>query len=67
MDKGKIPFEKRLFLKNAGLFIRAREKILNNFKSKISPMKNPDKTPTPDTALEPTMVFDTPKPTKEQT
>ena len=43
-------------------FLSARENILNNFKSKTFPTKNPHKLPTP----EPT-VFDTPKPIKEQT
>ena len=47
MGKGKIPIEKRYFLKNAGLFLTWREKILKNFKSKIIPTKNPDKIPTP--------------------
>ena len=37
--KGKILFEKGSFLKNVVLFIGAREKILNNFKSKIYPIK----------------------------
>ena len=59
--KGKLPVEKRSFLQNAGLFLSAREKILNNFKSKIFPTKNPEKILAP----EPT-VFDTLKPTKEK-
>ena len=39
----------------------------HNFKSKIFATTNPDKIPTPETAPKPTMVFDTPETTKEQT
>ena len=70
MDKGKIPAKRRFFLNNAELFLNAREKVINNFKSRILPMKNLDKIPTYDPTLDPTLeatVFDTPKPIKEQT
>ena len=49
--KGKIPVEKISFLKNVGLLISAREKILNNLKRKIFPTKNPDKIPMPEQHL----------------
>ena len=42
VNRGKIPVEKRSLLNNAGLFLSAREKILNNFKSKIFPAKDLD-------------------------
>ena len=60
MHKRKIPVEAISFLKNAGLLIRTREEILNNFKGKIFALKNlePAQEPSPDPA-----VFDTPKPT----
>ena len=53
----------QLVLKHTGLFLSARENILNNFKIKIFPTENLDKIPTPKPALEPS-VFDTPKPKK---
>ena len=56
-----MPIEKRPFLKNTGLLLSARDKIHNNFKSKIFPGKNPEPEEQPETA-----VFDTPKPTKER-
>ena len=34
-----MPAGKRSFLKNAELLLRAKEKILNNFKNKIFPTK----------------------------
>ena len=40
MGKGKMPSEKKSFLKNAGLLLNAREKILNNLKRKLFPAKN---------------------------
>ena len=43
MGKGKISVEQIYFLKNAGLLISARDKILNSFKGKIFPTKIPDK------------------------
>ena len=46
------------FLNNVGLFLSARENVLNNFKSKIFQIKHQDKTltpePTPEPAREPT-------------
>ena len=40
MGKGKMPVQKRSFLKNVGLPLGAREKILDSFNSKIFPTKN---------------------------
>ena len=48
---------KLLFLKNTGFLLSAREKILNNFKSKIFSTKNLESKPEP-------TVFDIPKHTK---
>ena len=70
MDNDKIPVERKIFLNNAELFVNAREKVINNFKSRILPMKNLDKIPTYDPTPDPTLeatVFDTPKPIKEHT
>ena len=39
ISKGKMAAEKISFLKNAGLLLSAREKILNKFKTKIFPTK----------------------------
>ena len=71
--KSKIPVEKRLVLKNAGLLFSTTEKIPKNFRSKIFPTKNSDKIPaaelTPELTLEvtpETAVFDTPKLSEEQ-
>ena len=64
MGKGKTPLEKKSLLKNAGLFLIGREKILNNFKVKTFLIKNIDKNstlePAPEPAPDPT-AFDTPK------
>ena len=57
--------KKRYFLKNAVLFLSEREKVLNNFKCKTFPIKNPDKIPKPEPGTEPT-VFSTLKLTKRQ-
>ena len=65
MGKGKRPVKKRCFLKNAEVFLSVREKILNNFKTKIFSIKNSNQIPTLEPALEPA-VFDTPNPTKRQ-
>ena len=48
MNRDKIPAEKRPFLKNLGLFLSAKEKIRNIFKSEIFPTKLPTPEPTPD-------------------
>ena len=64
MDKGKTPIEKRSFINNVGLFLSAREKMLNHFKNKIFPIKNLDKIPTPKSTLVPT-VFHAPAPTRK--
>ena len=61
IGKGKKPSEKRSSLKNAGLLISAIEKILNNFKGKLFPIKNREPVPEPEPE-----VFSTPKPRKEQ-
>ena len=63
MHKRKIPVEAISFLKNAGLLIRTREEILNNFKGKIFAIKNlePAYESSPDSA-----VFHTPKPTQKK-
>ena len=49
MNRDKIPAEKRIFLKNLGLFLSAREKIRNNFKSEIFPTE----IPTPESTSDP--------------
>ena len=70
MDKGKTPIEKRSFINNVGLFLSAREKMLNHFKNKIFPIKNLDKIPTlartPKWTTD-TTVFDTPEPAPDLT
>ena len=48
MGKGKMPGEKKSFLKNAGLLLNAREKILNNLKRKLFPAKNIESEPDSD-------------------
>ena len=50
--KGKRPSRRTSSLKNVELFIKTREKVLDNFKSKKIPVKNPHKTPTPELAFE---------------
>ena len=47
-----MSLEKRTLLKSLGLLLSAREKILNNFKSKIFPTKNIE--PQPETDFDPT-------------
>ena len=51
-------------LNNVGLFLKAGEKVLNNFKSRIFPIKDkiptPEYEPVPEPASNP-KVFDTPK------
>ena len=56
---------KSTFLNNVGFFLSAREKILNNFESKIFLIKNLNN-PTPVPAPEPARKS-APEPTKEQT
>ena len=55
--KKKTP-EKKFFLNNLELFVSAREKVLNNFKSRLFSMKKLDKFSTPalvpESAREPT-------------
>ena len=50
MKKG---LEKKSFLNNLGLLFSAREKVFNNFKSRLFPVKNLDKIPTSEPAAEP--------------
>ena len=57
MNRGKISLQKKSFLNNLDLFLSAREKILNNFKSKIFPIKNLGENPTTEPTPE-SMVFD---------
>ena len=45
------------FLKKARILLTVREKILNNFKSKIFPIKNSDKNLTSEQPPEPTGIF----------
>ena len=52
VSKGKRPSRRTSSLKNVELFIKTREKVLDNFKSKKIPVKNPHKTPTPELAFE---------------
>ena len=54
--------ERSFFSSNLGLLFNAREKVLNNFKSRLFPIKNLDKIPTreptreltPELSIEPT-------------
>ena len=52
LDKVKKTVEKRPFLNNLGLFFSAREKVLNNFKSRLFSIKNLEKYPTRDSTTE---------------
>ena len=60
LDKGTRELKKwkRGFFNNLGLLFSAREKLLNNFKSRLFPIKNLDKIstsePTPELEIEPT-------------
>ena len=50
--KNKVSEPINIFLNIVGLLLSARETFLNNFKSKVFPIKSLDKTPTPEpTAL----------------
>ena len=60
MDKCKTRVQKKYFLKNAGLFLRAMETVLN--KTKHFEQKNSDEIQTPKPTINPT-VFGMPKPT----
>lgn len=48
MGKDIMPVEKITFKKNIGLLFSARQKILNNFKSKMFPTKNHESEPIPE-------------------
>ena len=60
LDKGKKSIEKEFFLNNTRLFFSAREKVINNFKSRLFPVKKVEKLPT----CEPTVELAT-EPTKQ--
>ena len=45
LDKGIKTIGKRSFLSNLGLFFSSREKVLNNFRSKLFPVRILDKIP----------------------
>ena len=45
IDKGIKSVEKKLFLSNIGLFFTAREKVHNNFKNRLFPIKNTEPEP----------------------
>ena len=55
-EKGRKTLEKMYFLNNLGLLFSARKKILDNFKSRLFPIKNlnkiPTSEPTPEKAAE---------------
>ena len=46
LDKGKKTIKKGFFINNLGLLFRDREKVLNNFKTRLFPIKNLHKIPT---------------------
>ena len=52
-EKGTKTLEKRSFLDNLGLLFSAREKLLDNFQSRLFPMKKLDKIPTLQPTSEP--------------
>ena len=52
LDKVKKTVEKRPFLNNLRLFFSAREKVLNNFKSRLFSIKNLEKYPTRESTTE---------------
>ena len=62
LDKGKKIIEKEFFINNLGLLFSAREKLLNNFRNRLFPIKHLDRIPTcepsrestPELATEPT-------------
>ena len=56
---------KKSFLNNLGLLFSAREKILNNFKRRLFPIKKLDKIPTHGPTCEPTPELAT-EPTKHK-
>ena len=66
-DKGRKPIHKMPFLNSVGLFLSARNKILNNLKSKKKSLKNWNKISasetTPEWTPDPTII-ETPKTTK---
>ena len=52
-ERGTKTLEKRSFLDNLGLLFSAREKLLDNFQSRLFPMKKLDKIPTLQPTSEP--------------
>ena len=51
-DKDIKSVEKKFFLNNTGIFFTAREKVCNNIKHGLFPIKNLEKIPTPKPELE---------------
>ena len=64
-DKDIKAIQKNSFLTNLELLFSIGEKVLNNFKSKLFPIKNLEKIPTREQATEPTS--ETTKATKPKT
>ena len=48
MNRGPKPVEKISFLNNVGLFLGARRKVINEFKSRTFSIKNLDEISTPE-------------------
>ena len=61
MDKCKTQVQKKYFLKNAGLFLRAMETVLNKFKIKTFRTKNSDEIQSPKSTINPTVFAMLPK------
>ena len=53
LDKSKETIKKNFFKNYLGLLFSAREKVVNNFKSRLFPIKNLDKVPTREPTPEP--------------
>ena len=63
-DESIKTIDTKSFLNNLGLFFSAREKVPNNFKSRIFPIKNLDKTSARELTFE-SAIQPAPKPTPE--
>ena len=48
IDKSMKPVKKKLFISNTGLFFTAREKVLNNFKNRLFPIRDLEPEPEPE-------------------
>ena len=57
--------ERSFFSSNLGLLFNAREKVINNFKSRLFPIRNLDKIPTREPTRELTPELST-EPTKQK-